>query len=214
MTEPRLRRIRTIGLAVALGSAAGIGAALIHGVGSTAASSPRPQVLRAQVRWDPGQKPAPGFALRDEAGRRLSLTSFRGRPVLLTFLDSVCKKECPLEGRALTDVEREARSTGMVLAVVGVDPWSETSTTVRRFARRLHWSGRWHWFLGSLRALRPVWRAYGIDVRRIPGDIAHSVALYVIDTHGDLRAGYLFPFSPSDVAHDVRALALAGSGGS
>jgi cytochrome oxidase Cu insertion factor (SCO1/SenC/PrrC family) len=214
MTEPRLRRVRTIGLAVALGSAAGIGAALVHGVGGTAASSPGPRVLRAQVRWDAGEKPAPVFTLRDESGRRLSLTSFRGHPVLLTFLDSVCKGQCPLEGRALTDVERQARSTGMVLAVVGVDPWSESSTTVRRFARRLHWSGRWHWFLGSARALRPVWRAYGIGVRRMPGDVAHSVALYVIDPHGDMRAGYLFPFSPSDVVHDVQALALAGGGSS
>jgi protein SCO1/2 len=214
MTEPRLRRVRTIGLAVALGSAAGIGAALVHGVGGTAASSPRPRVLRAQVRWDTGEKPAPPFALRDEAGRRLSLTSFRGRPVLLTFLDSVCKRECPLEGRALTDVERQARSTGMVLAVVGVDPWSESSTTVRRFARRLHWTGRWHWFLGSARALRPVWRAYGVDVRRTPGDVAHSIVLYVIDRSGDLRAGYLFPFSTSDVVHDLRALAARAGGSS
>jgi cytochrome oxidase Cu insertion factor (SCO1/SenC/PrrC family) len=102
----------------------------------------------------------------------------------------------------------------MVLVVVGVDPWSESSRTVRRFARRLHWSGRWHWFLGSLRALRPVWREYDIGVRRMPGDVAHSLVLYVIDRSGDLRAGYLFPFSTSDVVHDVRALAAAGGGGS
>jgi cytochrome oxidase Cu insertion factor (SCO1/SenC/PrrC family) len=62
--------------------------------------------------------------------------------------------------------------------------------------------------------LRPVWQAYGIAVRRIPGDVAHSVALYVIDLRGDLRAGYLFPLSPSDVVHDIRALAPAGGGGS
>jgi cytochrome oxidase Cu insertion factor (SCO1/SenC/PrrC family) len=202
-----------LALAVALGAAAGIGAGIVHGSGGTA-SSDRPHAIRAQVRWDAGEKVAPAFALRDETGRRSSLAALRGRPVVLTFLDSVCKRECPVEGRVLSDVEREARATGMTVAVVSVDPWSETPASVRRFTRRLRWSGRWHWFLGSARALRPVWQAYGIAVRRIPGDVAHSVALYVIDLRGDLRAGYLFPLSPSDVVHDIRALAPAGGGGS
>lgn len=212
MSNRRLHA-RALALAVAVGVAAGTAAALVHGSGGNAADG-RPDGMRAQIRWDPGEKVAPVFALRDQTGRRLSLAAWRGRPILLTFLDSVCKRECPIEGRVLTDVERQARGTGMVLAVVGVDPWSETAATARRFARRLHWSGDWHWFLGSLHTLRPVWRAYHIAVRRIPGDVAHNVALYVIDRHGDLRAGYLFPFSASDVAHDVHVLAAGSAGGS
>jgi cytochrome oxidase Cu insertion factor (SCO1/SenC/PrrC family) len=208
------RHAGIFGLAIVLGSAGGVGAAIVHGNGGGAASSERPQALRAQVRWDAGEKVAPVFTLRDQTGARLSLAALRGRPVLLTFLDSVCKRECPVEGRVLSDVERDARSTQMAVAVVSVDPWSETRATVQRFTRRVRWSGRGYWFLGSLRTLQPVWRDYGIDVRRIPGDVAHSVALYVIDPHGDLRAGYLFPFSPSDVVHDVRALAAAASSGS
>lgn len=212
MSDRRLH-LRAIGLAVVLGAVAGSGVALVHGNGGNA-STGRPQATRAQVRWDAGEKLAPVFALRDQNGRRLSFASWRGRPVVLTFLDSVCKRECPVEGRVLTDVERHARGTGMVLAVVGVDPWSETPATVRRFARKLHWTGDWHWFLGSLHTLRPVWNAYGIAVRRIPGDVAHSVALYVIDRRGDLRAGYLFPFSAPDVARDVRTLAAGRGAGS
>ena len=211
MASRGLQHLRLLGLATALGAAAGIGAAVVHGSGGHAPSV-GPQPIGAQVRWGAGKKVAPVFTLRDESGSRLSLAALRGRPVVLTFLDSVCKRECPVEGRVLSDVEREARPTGLTVAVVSVDPWSETAATVRRFTRKVGWSGRWHWFLGSARALRPVWRAYGIAVRRIPGDVAHSVALYVIDARGGLRAGYLFPFSPWDVVHDVRALAAADAG--
>jgi cytochrome oxidase Cu insertion factor (SCO1/SenC/PrrC family) len=217
MPDRRLRLLGVFGVAAVVGASAGVGAGIVHGsgrAGLSAGSADRPQAIRAQVRWDAGEKVAPVFALRDQAGKRLSLGALRGRPVVLTFLDSVCKRECPVEGRVLSDVEREARPTGMAVVVVSVDPWSETPATVRAFTRRVRWSGRWYWFLGSARLLRPVWQAYGIEVRRIPRDVAHSVALYVIDPRGDLRAGYLFPFSPSDVVHDVQALAASAGGSS
>lgn len=206
-----LRRSRLALLPVSIGAAAGLGAALYHGTGTTAASPavpPRP--LEAQVRWAAGEKPAPRFALQDERDRRLSLQALRGRVVLLTFLDSVCKRACPLEGRTLADVEAKIGSSGATVAVVSVDPWSETRGTVHRFARRMHWVGRWHWFLGSVAALRPVWRAYGVGVRRVPDDVVHSLVTYLIDGRGDLRAGYMYPFRTAAVVRDVRMLAAHG----
>jgi cytochrome oxidase Cu insertion factor (SCO1/SenC/PrrC family) len=204
-----LRRIRLAILPVSIGAAVGLAAALLHGSRTTAASTP-PQPLGAQVRWAAGAKPAPHFTLRDEHGVRLSLSALRGHPVVLTFLDSVCKRACPLEGRTLADVETRIAPSHAVVGVVGVDPWSETPATVRSFARRMHWSGRWHWFLGSRRQLRPVWKAYGVAVRRIPKDVAHTLVTYLIDARGDLRAGYMFPFRTAALVRDVRTLAARG----
>lgn len=204
------RALPAVALAVAIGAFAGVAAAMLHSKGSTIASgAPRP--LRAQIRWDAGEKRAPVFTLRDAKRGRLSLAALRGRPVLLTFLDSVCKRECPIEGRVLADVERRLASTRATVAIVGVDPWAETPATVRRFTRKADWTGRWEWFLGSAAALRPVWRSYRVGVRRTPGDVMHSLVLYLIDGRGDLRGGYLFPFAAADVAHDVRVLATGGN---
>jgi cytochrome oxidase Cu insertion factor (SCO1/SenC/PrrC family) len=163
--------------------------------------------LQAQATWAAGTKPAPGLALRDEAGARVSLRSLRGRVVLLTFLDSKCRRECPLEGRVLGDALHDLGSTDAVAVVVSVDPWGDTAASALVFAERAHWSGDWHWLLGKRAALAPVWRAYHIAVKRTPGDILHSTALYLIDPHGDLRAAYLFPFSARSVSQDVRQLA-------
>lgn len=194
-----------VGAAAAIGIAIGIAAALIHTSHSPAAARPSP--LQAQITWREGAKPAPGLALRDQRGASIALRSLRGHVVLLTFLDSKCKRECPIEGRVIRDVLRRVEGTRAVTVVVSVDPWADTPTSARSFAARSGWSGDWHWLLGNKAALRPVWRAYDIGVKRTPGDILHSTALYVIDQRGDLRAGFLFPFSAQAVARNVRSLA-------
>ena len=145
--------------------------------------------------------------MRDQNGATVSLESLRGRVVLLTFLDSKCVRECPIEGHVLGDVFRRMKGTSAVALVVSVDPWADTPRSARTFAARAGWTGNWRWLLGSRAALAPVWRAYNIAVKRTPGDILHSTALYLIDSGGHLRAGYLFPFSAVSVAQDVQRLA-------
>jgi cytochrome oxidase Cu insertion factor (SCO1/SenC/PrrC family) len=194
-------------LAATVAVAIGLAAALIRGGNHSSAAQQEAKPLVAQATWSPGTKPAPGFRLRDQGGRVVSLSSFRGRSVILTFLDSVCTQECPVEGRVLRDIQQRIRGTNTVTAIVSVDPWADTGARAAAFARKARWQGTWYWLLGSRERLASVWRAYGIGVRREPSDIAHSVALYLIDAHGDLRSGYVFPFSASAVAHDVHVIA-------
>jgi protein SCO1/2 len=190
--------------AATIGIAVGVAAALVH---RSQGSAAQPSPLRAQIAWAAGSKPAPGLALRDQNGATISLKSLRGRVVLLTFLDSKCVRECPIEGHVLGDVFRRMKGISAVALVVSVDPWADTPGSARTFAARAGWTGNWRWLLGSRAALAPVWRAYNIAVKRTPGDILHSTALYLIDPGGNLRAGYLFPFSAASVAQDVQHLA-------
>jgi protein SCO1/2 len=197
-------QLRFVLLAATIGIAIGVTAAVVH---RSQGSAGQPSPLRAQITWPAGTKPAPGLSLRDQGGGTVSLRSLRGRVVLLTFLDSKCTRECPLEGRVLGDVLRGTKGTRAETVVVSVDPWGDTPASARTFAARSGWSGSWQWLLGDKAALAPVWRAYNIAVKRTPGDILHGTALYLIDPAGDLRAGYLFPFSAAAVTQDVRRLA-------
>src|SRR6266568_3995150 len=54
---------------------------------------------------------APGFTLTDQSGRQVSLASFRGSTVVLTFMDSHCTDICPLVSREFIDAHRELGST-------------------------------------------------------------------------------------------------------
>ena len=58
--------------------------------------------------WPRGARPAPDFRLTDQHGRPFSLGSLRGRPVLVTFIDPLCRNLCPLEARVLSDAVRRA----------------------------------------------------------------------------------------------------------
>ncbi len=190
---------------------AGIGLGVgIHQLtsGSSGEAGALPEV-RGQAVWPTGLRRAPAFALPDQAGRRLSLGSLRGRPVILTFMDSQCHQECPLEGRALAAAFRMVpRSERPVVVAVSVNPWADTPGSARRAIKRFGLAPfEWRWLLGPKAALEPVWRKYGIEVRRTTGDIEHTDAMYLIDAKGFERAGMVYPFLPTWVSNDLKVLA-------
>jgi cytochrome oxidase Cu insertion factor (SCO1/SenC/PrrC family) len=178
-------------------------------------SAPKPPgaskelALHGQAQWAAGSRPAPAFTLRGSAGGLISLRSERRHIVLLTFMDSACKRACPLEGRMLGQIGRELKASGVpvTLVVVTVDPWGDTSKSIRKFMQETRWRLPWRWLGGSPSQLRPVWNAYGIGVKKVPGDINHTVVLYVVDPEGNLRIAYLFPFVPREVSRDIHRLA-------
>jgi cytochrome oxidase Cu insertion factor (SCO1/SenC/PrrC family) len=203
-------RSGVIALAGCVGVAVGVGLALAQGQ-SSPFHTPAPSPFGSAASWPAGKKPAPGFTLRDQTGRLVSLQSQRSRVVLLTFFDSRCKLECPLEGRQLGKVQRALRGSDIpvTLDVVSVDPWGDTPRSIRHFIREMHWTLQWRWLGGHVRELKPVWRQYGIEVAPGGRDISHSVALYVIDGRGYERLGYVYPFGARDVARAVRRVAGA-----
>jgi cytochrome oxidase Cu insertion factor (SCO1/SenC/PrrC family) len=129
--------------------------------------------------------------------------------VAIEFFDSHCKQECPLAGRALAAAERQLpRAQRPVLVVVSVNPL-DTPASTRAAVRTWGLAGvaPWHWLRGTHAQLARVWTAYHIYVKPEQGDISHTEALYLLDRHGNERSGYLYPYIPSRVGHDMRILA-------
>jgi cytochrome oxidase Cu insertion factor (SCO1/SenC/PrrC family) len=201
--------LAVLAAAACIGIALGVSLGLARPGATTRKNQSKELALHGQAQWPARSRRAPGFTLRGSAGGSVSLRTGRGHIVLLTFLDSRCKRACPLEGRMLGQVGRKLKATGTPaeLIVVTVDPWSDTRGSIRKFVRESHWTLPWHWLGGSPGRLRPVWHAYRIGVKQVPGDIVHSVVLYVVDPDGYLRIAYLFPFVPHEVARDIRHLA-------
>jgi len=165
-----------------------------------------PASIRAQYTWPAGRRRAPDFSLPDQHGRRGSLRRERGRPIMLTFLDSHCHQQCPLIGRELGAIQRRLppslRPTLIAVSVNTAD--SEASTSAA--ARRWRFARPWYWFHGTKRELARVWQRYQIAVQPQQHDIAHSTAVYLIDRRGYQRALYLYPFASGGVARALRLL--------
>jgi cytochrome oxidase Cu insertion factor (SCO1/SenC/PrrC family) len=166
--------------------------------------------LHGQATWSPGERPAPRFELPDQDGRLVSLEQLRGRPVLLTFFDSLCEEQCPVAGHQLGQILSQMPSdTRPAVVVVSVNPRGDTPSNIREAMDhwRLDGSWRWHWLRGTERQLEAVWKAFGVAVEPTKHAVVHGLVLHLIDRQGYQRAGYLFPFLPNFVELDLRSLA-------
>jgi len=154
---------------------------------------------------------APEIALRDQHGKLVRLSSYRGELTIVTFLYTSCTDVCPLIADRLDAALRRLSAAGYptnVLAV-SVDPWGDTQAAVRRFVRLHRPVPRFRYLRGSAAELKPVRRAYGVaaDPESSSTAVAYSAFELLIDRSGIERVYYTSQMSTADVVHDVEQLA-------
>jgi cytochrome oxidase Cu insertion factor (SCO1/SenC/PrrC family) len=168
--------------------------------------------------WPAGAKVAPGFSLTDQNGKPVSLAAYRGRPVIVTFIDPLCRNFCPLEAKVLNDVEsRLPAAQRPAIVAVSVNLWADKRSYLLQDVRKWQLTPQWRWGVGGEKQLSKVWSAYQIAVlaqtRKIAGvtvhEITHTEGAFVVDRTGHQRALYLWPFRAADVERTLRQLAGA-----
>jgi cytochrome oxidase Cu insertion factor (SCO1/SenC/PrrC family)/thiol-disulfide isomerase/thioredoxin len=179
--------IATVAFAVIVVS----GAALTGG-----GSQPATTALASNPYLDPGTHlsgPAPDFTLTDESDRPVSLSSFRGKVVILAFNDSQCTTICPLTTTAMVDARAMLGHAASRVQLLGVDanPTATAIADVRAYSEAHGMVHQWRFLTGSPAALKQVWRAYKIEVAIEQGQIDHTPALFMIDPNGRLARLYL-----------------------
>jgi protein SCO1 len=167
------------------------------------------------VTWAAGARPAPGFRLTDQYGQPVSLAGLHGRPVLVTFIDPLCRNYCPIEAQRLNDVVNTlpAGSKPAIVAV-SVNVYGNSRSILMEDAQKWKLVPEWRWAIGRPAALGRVWSAYHVEVldstKKLAGvtvhTIAHTEGAYVIDGKGFERALFLWPYSAEGVVKTLRAL--------
>lgn len=157
-------------------------------------------------------KAAPPLALRNYLGQPVTLSQYRGKAVLVTFLYTNCPDVCPLIAAnlrvALNELGRAAPDVQLI--AVSVDPRGDTRAAVAKFLRAHELLGRMQYLIGSRAQLALAWAAWGVGSQRDAGQpqlVAHSALVYGIGAGGDLRTIYPSSFEPRQIAHDVPLLA-------
>jgi cytochrome oxidase Cu insertion factor (SCO1/SenC/PrrC family) len=190
---------------------AGLGiAAVVALVASSRSSSPA--ASSSAATFAAGERPAPAFSLVDQHGTPFSLASYHGRPVIVTFIDPLCRDFCPREASVLTEAAAKLGSNAPAIVSVSVNPWADTRANFA--ADAVHWqlAPGWRWGTASHGKLAGVWKSYdvgvavtkktvaGIPIRRI----VHTGAAYLVDANGDERALWLYPFTTDDVVSTTK----------
>ena len=86
---------------------------------------------------DLGKKPAPNFQLTDQTGQTISLSQFKGKPVVLTFLYTHCPDICPLTAEHLhsTMVQMGSDAQKVGVLAVSTDPQGDDQTAAQNFSQ-------------------------------------------------------------------------------
>jgi cytochrome oxidase Cu insertion factor (SCO1/SenC/PrrC family) len=181
---------------------------LVVSLTSSKRSSPVAAAQPPPVSWAAGQRRAPDFRLVDQAGAPVTLAAYRGRPVIVTFIDPLCRNFCPLEAKQLNELVRRlpAKSRPEILSV-SVNVYGDARSNLQQDAAKWQLVPQWRWAVGSDRELAQVWHRYQVEVlvatKKIAGvtvhEITHTEAAYVIDGRGYERALFFWPFSARDV---------------
>jgi cytochrome oxidase Cu insertion factor (SCO1/SenC/PrrC family) len=167
------------------------------------------------LSWPAEERPAPDFVLRDQNDQPVSLSAFRGRPVILTFIDPLCRNLCPLEAQVLNQLEGQLpASQRPVIVAVSVDVYANARRYLLQDVREWHLVPQWLWAVGPAARLASIWKSYKIAVKvttwSITGTtahrIAHTEAAYILDATGHERAVFAWPFYPQSVERALRQL--------
>jgi protein SCO1 len=155
---------------------------------------------------------APPISLRNYLGQPITLSQYRGRAVLVTFLYANCPDICPL----ITSNLRVAlnmlgvRASQVQVIAVSVDPRGDTAANVARFVSEHEMAGRMQYLIGSAAELARTWAAWSVGSTREAGQpdlVAHSALIYGISARGKLTTIYPATFEPGQIVHDVPRLA-------
>jgi cytochrome oxidase Cu insertion factor (SCO1/SenC/PrrC family) len=160
--------------------------------------------LAGNPSLDPGTSlstVAPGFTLTDQFGRPASLSSDRGKVVILAFNDSECTTVCPLTTVAMTDAKAMLGAAASQVQLVGIEanPKATSIEDVRSYSQVHGMLYQWRYLTGSLSQLQTVWKDYSVGVTVNQNQIDHEPAIFVINQQGRLAKLYLTQLAYSAV---------------
>ena len=147
---------------------------------------------------------APDFSLRDERGKRVTMSEYRGKPVVVTFLYSHCHDTCPVQAQQIKGALDNLGHDLPALAI-SVDPAGDTPRSVDHFNKEQGVTGRIRWVLGRESQLQPLWARFATTPQTPQTE--HMARLVLVDKRGFQRIGYpASQVTPERLAHDLRLL--------
>jgi protein SCO1/2 len=157
---------------------------------------------------DLGGTSAPDFRLTDQFGKQVSLSQFRGKPVVLSFLYTHCPDVCPLTAEKLHSTLQMLGSNAQKVGVLAVstDPARDTQEAALSFSQAHNMQDEWHFLIGSRDTLSPIWSGYNIFVQDQQKVVNHSMGLYLIDKQGHQRVYLDNDFTPAQLSDDLQKL--------
>ena len=149
---------------------------------------------------------APAITLTDQSGREVSLESYRGRPVIVTFAFAHCQTVCPLIVGDVLAARRQIDGVPPAVLVITLDPWRDTPSRLETIASSWRLDGDAHVLSGAPDVVERTLNAWRVPRARNQqtGDVSHPSIVYIVDAGG--RIAYAVSGGAEVISAAVRAL--------
>ncbi|MBE9610127.1 SCO family protein [Chitinilyticum litopenaei] len=150
------------------------------------------------------------FTLIDGQGKPRTLSSFKGKVVVLFFGYTQCPDVCPTTLAELRDLLPQfgAAARDIQVLFVSVDPARDTPELLAQYVPAFH--PDFLGLTGSASAVAQVARQYGVAYqRRGEGEhytMDHTAGTYLLDRQGRVRVMINYGSDPSVLRHDLQLL--------
>lgn len=166
------------------------------------------------IEPNPGDE-VPDFSLINQDGKRIKLSQYRGRALVLTFIYTRCPLPdyCPLMTDNFSEIGKTLKATPEMyskthLISISVDPEYDTPKVLRAYAAR-HSADFAHsdFLTGGKDDVKRVATYFGMQYWRDGDQVVHSLRTAVIGTDGKLVKLYRGnEWKPDEIVAELRAL--------
>lgn len=184
------------------------GLVLVIALGWQVGAQLRPHQFHGRVIQSP--EPAPDFELTGPGGRRVRLSDFRGKVVLLFFGYTFCPDVCPTTMRHLGEAMRllpPDKAEQVQVIMISVDPERDTPERINEYVRHFHPS--FIGLTGTPDEIAQVATLYGIFYQKEEGTAAtgylvtHTATVTLINKEGYIKLVFPFGTTPEQFAADI-----------
>jgi protein SCO1 len=183
------------------------------------AGDPSPGASSGFELLKPGEA-VPNAAFVDQEGGPRDLASFKGSPLLITFIYTQCPMPtfCPLMDRHFKTIQDKTADDPALKTVrlvsVSFDPVSDTPPVLKTHAQKLGAdTKRWTFLTGDRDEIDKFAMRFGVSIARDlkdPINITHNLRTALVDSKGTLVKTYTGnEWSPDQVLADLKDVAAS-----
>ena len=202
-------RLRTFGLALLLGGF--LGAAQAE---AAAALDERAALAAGEAAIG---RVVPDYVLLDRQGRQVKLSSYRGKPLLVSFIYTGCFQVCPATTRALHEavkgLDKLLAPDQFNVVSIGFNQPFDSPTAMRAFAAQQGINyANWEFLSPPPAVVAALARDFGFSYAATPAGFDHVLGVTLVDAQGRIHAQvYGERMNAQRIGEPLRQLLTEGS---
>lgn len=149
----------------------------------------------------------------NQNGKEVSLSDFRGKIVLMDFIQSECpRKGCNLLSLQLLKVQlllKNRIGKDLFLLSVSIEPETDTPEIMKTYAEKYKADPKgWFFLTGAKNAIERLTKKYGVTwVKLKDGSLSHKTITVLLDRQGKLVNTYINPQADAEaIVKKIKAI--------